>query len=196
MYNCLFHLYITGTHVPPWITFIQQILDGCGFSYIWLEQRRNNVTWVKLEVERSIFTVVASWTPEDVIMWLYYHLKDEFKFEKYLLCGGRRYSQAICNFRVSNNRTPKITGRYKGLERNKGFCTLCNNNYPGGKYHVLYERKNTSIVDNRRKYLPNYSLNQPTSTATEDRSTRENMENMETRCTLNNVSLRVLKRCL
>lgn len=32
---------------------------------------------------------------------------------------SRRYGQAVCNFRVSNSRIPKVTGRYKGLERNE-----------------------------------------------------------------------------
>ena len=55
-----------------------------------------------------------------VINWRIHHhfdlcceLKDEFKFERYLLCESRRFIQAIYNPRLSKNRIPKITGRYK-----------------------------------------------------------------------------------
>ncbi len=94
MYNFLFYLYITGTFVSPWITFVQQILDECDFSYIWLEQRCDNV---KLAVEqlslKDLF--LQKWHCELLSMSspdLYCQLKDEFKFEKYQPCENRKFA--------------------------------------------------------------------------------------------------------
>ncbi len=124
-----------------------------------------DVIWPKLAVEQRIKDqFLQKWHCElqsTSSCDLYCQLKDEFKFEKCLLCENRKYSQAVCNFWVSTDRKPKITGRYKGLERKKRPCTLCNGIYLGGEFRVFFECENTSMVDDRRKYLPKYFLNQP-----------------------------------
>ena len=92
---------------------------------------------------------------------IYVEFKQEFKLEKYLLCENLNYRRAICNFRVNNTRIPKVTGRYKGLERSQRFCNLCNDNRVGDEYHVLFECKNLTILNLRQKYLPKYYTTHP-----------------------------------
>ncbi len=120
-------------------------------------QRCDHVKWLKLAVEQRLKDqFLQKWHCSAQSMTscdLHCQLKNEFKFEKYLLGENVRYSQAICTFGVSNNKIPKITGGYRSLWRNKRFCTLCNDNYLEDEYHVLFERKNTSTVDSRRKYM-------------------------------------------
>lgn len=84
---------------------------------------------------------------------VYCELKEEFKVEKYLLCENQRCAQVICNLRV-----PKITERYKSLERNKRFCSSCDDNCLRDEYLVLFKCKNTSIVDKTMKYLSKYLI--------------------------------------
>ncbi len=52
-----------------------------------------------------------------------------------------------------------LKGRFRGLERNKRFCNLCSDNCLGDEYHVLFECKNISIIESRKKCLPRLFVN-------------------------------------
>ena len=91
----------------------------------------------------------------------YCQIKDNVKLETYLLVENAKSRQAICNLRLSNNRIPKIIGRYKGLERNMRFCHLCTGDHIGDEFHVIFECKNQAIVTYRRKYLPTFYVRHP-----------------------------------
>ncbi len=86
---------------------------------------------------------------------VYVHLKRNFKMEKYLICLNKNQPIAICKFRTNNTHLPKVTGRYKKtkVERNKRFCTLCNENKLGDEYHILFGCTNEKVVLNRLKYV-------------------------------------------
>ena len=92
---------------------------------------------------------------------IYCQIKDSIMLEKYLLCPSAQSRQALCNIRLSNNRIPKIVGRYKGIERSKRFCHLCVGDYIGDEFHVIFECTNKDIVFNRNKYLPKYFARHP-----------------------------------
>ena len=164
MYNFLLNLFNTGTYESPWVSQVKRILDDCGLSYIWLTQKCN-INWLKLAVEQRMKDqFVQKWKSELNSMTscdTYVEFKLEFKLEKYLLCENHNYRQAICNFRLNNTRIPKVTGRYKGLERSQRFCNVCNNNSVGDEFHVLFECKNPSIVNFRKKYLPKFYVTRP-----------------------------------
>ena len=164
MYNCLFNMYNSGVYKSPWISQVKQILDNCGLSYIWLSQECNT-NWLKLAVEQSMKDqFLQKWKSELSKMTscdIYIECKQEFKLENYLMCENHNYRQAICNFRLNNTRIPKVTGRFKGLERSQRVCTLCNNNSVGDEFHVIFECKNQSIMHFRRKYLPKFYTNRP-----------------------------------
>ena len=165
MYDCLLNLHTTGTYSAPWIIAVQQILDDCGLSYIWLEQKCDNVIWLKMAVEQRLKDqFLQTWHYELQNMTscdLYCEFKKDFKLETYLLLENRKHRQAICNFRLLNNRIPKIIGRYKGLDRNKRFCDLCDGSYIGDEFHVLFECKHSAITEWRKKYLPTYFVKHP-----------------------------------
>ena len=91
---------------------------------------------------------------------IYVELKEQFNSEKYLLCENHKYRRAICNFRVNNTRIPKVTGRNRGVERSQRVCNLCNDNRVGDEFHVLFECKNTCVMNLRRKYLPKFYTDQ------------------------------------
>ena len=93
--------------------------------------------------------------------YTYVEFKQELKLENYLLCENLNYRQAICNFRLNNTRIPKVTGRYKGIERSQRFCNVCNDNSVGDEFHLLFECKNPSIMNSRKKYLPIFYVTQP-----------------------------------
>ena len=165
MYNCLLNLFNTGVFVSPWVSQVKQILDDCGLSYIWLTQKFSNTDWLKRTVEQRLKDqFLQKWRSELHSMTscdIYVVFKQEFKLEKYLLCENHKYRRAICNFRLNNTRIPKVTGRYRGLERSQRFCNLCNDNRVGDEFHILFECNNISIMDIRQKYLPKIYTVQP-----------------------------------
>ena len=165
MYNCLFHLSVSGTYTAPWITTVKQTLDQCGLSYIWAEQKCVNVNGLKMLVEQRLKDqFFQTWHAELQCMSscdFFCEIKDGLKLEKYLLGESVKSRQALCNLRLSNSRIPKVTGRYKGLERNKRFCNLCTGDFIGDEFHILFECKNQIITANRKKFLPRYYISHP-----------------------------------
>ena len=135
MYNCLFQLSLSGAYTAPWITTVKQTLDQCGLSYIWAEQKCVNVNGLKMLVEQRLKDqFFQTWHAELQCMSscdFFCEIKDGLKLEKYLLGESVKSRQALCNLRLSNSRIPKVTGRYKGLERNKRFCNLCTGDFIG-----------------------------------------------------------------
>ena len=165
MYDCLFNLSVAGVYTAPWISHVRQVLDECGLSYMWLEQSCENVNWTKAIVEQRLKDqFLQNWHSELNGMSscdFYCQIKDSIMLEKYLLCPSAQSRQALCNLRLSNNRIPKIVGRYKGIERSKRFCHLCVGDYIGDEFHVIFECTNKDIVFNRNKYLPKYFARHP-----------------------------------
>ena len=93
--------------------------------------------------------------------YTYVEFKQELKLEKYLLCENLNHRQTICNFTLNSTRIPKVTDRYKGLERSQRFCNVYNDNSVGDEFHVLFECENPCIVNFRKKYLPNSYITHP-----------------------------------
>ncbi len=151
--------------MSPWVLQVKQILDDCGLSYLWLSHECGNTDWLRLTVERMLKDqFVQNWRNELNGMTscdVYVEFKQEFKLEKYLLCENQKYRQAICNFRVNNNRIRKVSGRYKGLDRSQRFCNLCNDNRLGDEFHILLECRDANIATPRQKYMPKYYMNHP-----------------------------------
>ena len=156
---------MSGTYTAPWIISVRQTLDECGLSYIWLDQRCENIKGLKLLVEQRLKDqFLQKWHSELQGMTscdFYREIKQVFKVEKYLSIENVKIRQAICNLRLSNNRIPKVTGRYKSIERNKRYCNLCSGDLLGDEYHVILECKNETIVTRRNSLLPKYYVHRP-----------------------------------
>ena len=88
MYNCLLNLSQSGTYTAPWIFSIRQTLDQCGLSYIWLDQRCENIKGLKALVEQRLNDqFLQNWHSELQGMTscdFYREIKQVFKVEKYL----------------------------------------------------------------------------------------------------------------
>ncbi|XP_030230039.1 uncharacterized protein LOC115556816 [Gadus morhua] len=165
MYNQLHSLHSSGAYASPWVSQVKQILDDCGLSYIWIKQQYNNINWLKKIVEQRLKDpFIQRWQSELTSMTscdTYIEFKQEFKLEKYLMYEKQKSRQAICNYRTNNTRIPKVTGRYKGLERSERMCNICDSNCVGDEYHVLFECKNVNVMYYRKKHLPKYYVYSP-----------------------------------
>ena len=165
MYDCLLCLYVSGVYSSPWICNIKSILDSCGIHAIWINQQFPSLQWLRCTVERKLKDLfISHWRQEMANMSscdLYMLFKEEFKLEKYLICTHGKVRQAICNSRTQNTRIPKVTGRYRRLDRNLRICNLCSENKVGDEFHVLFECRHADIIRYRADILPTSYTSRP-----------------------------------
>ena len=93
---------------------------------------------------------------------VYVNFKTKFVPEPYLIELPPYLRLALCRFRLSNSRLPKVLGRYTNTPRDQRFCTLCTMvERLGDEFHLLFECNHRQIVLLRDKYIPTSYSNQP-----------------------------------
>ena len=87
LYFLLLILHNENIYSSEWITFIIDTLDGCGLSYVWLEQEYMNREYVKRRVQLTLEDqYLQSWKQSlfDSNKCKFYRIiKKEFKLENY-----------------------------------------------------------------------------------------------------------------
>ena len=130
-----------GILSSPWIQRIEEILNECGLSHIWIDQSFPNIRWVKLKVRQSLHDqYIQTWhtnlyNSEKCIT--YRLIKRELQFEKYLCELPPSLFIPLCKYRLSNHKLPIEKGRYLNIERHDRKCVYCNT--LGDEYHYLFE---------------------------------------------------------
>jgi len=144
MYHLLFQVVNNGLGESKWINFVQNILDECGLSYIWLNQATTtkdiNTDWLKAKIKMSLtdqFT--QQW--HDMINTndnceTYRNFKSNITMEKYLLCLPFKARNLISKFRCKNFKLPASPTIYYDPNVPNKICTLCNQ-YIGDEIHYL-----------------------------------------------------------
>ena len=54
IYQVLFNMHVANIYSSPWICVIENILNSCGFTYIWLQQCKQSDTWVDYILKQNI----------------------------------------------------------------------------------------------------------------------------------------------
>jgi hypothetical protein len=148
-----------------WTSCIKGILDSCGLSYVWDSAVPINIEWLKRAVEKSLQDQFLQTWRQDLESKsscdFYRNFKQTFILESYLVSRNAKGRKAICQFRTSNNKLPKITGRYRNIPRHERHCTACDKKVLGDEYHLLIECSNPMIVHARSKYLPKFLFKRP-----------------------------------
>lgn len=137
-----------------WFSFVKSILDSTGLSYIWLEQNTENSFWlsqtVKITLE-SQFKQEWQTSIDTSSKCINYRLfKTEHKFENYLLNLPPKLMKTFIKFRLCNNKLPIEVGRWRGIDRNRRKCTLCNLNLIGDEFHYVIQ---CPFFENDRKLI-------------------------------------------
>ena len=143
------------------MSFVKDILDTCGYGYIWLLQGDFNTKWLSINVKQSLFDQFQqNWrsninnSPKGLSYRLY---KDKFEFEKYLDILPDKDRILFCKFRTVNHRLPIETGRWFGLDRQIRYCNLCQSQELGDEFHYLLGCR--FLEDSRKQFLDKYFWN-------------------------------------
>ena len=144
----------------PWLTQICNILNECGFSYIWLSHNFAlfDKKWLFHSIKDILFDQFKQkWTSEieNSSRGISYRLfKQEFGFESYLDRLKGKDRNIMCRFRCSNHKLPIETGRWSNIARNERYCNLCTSNTLGDEFHYILECP--SLLNDRKLLLGNY----------------------------------------
>ena len=65
IYQVLFNMHVANIYSSPWICAIENILNSCGFTYIWLQQCKQSDTWVDYILKQNIKDqFIQRWTSD------------------------------------------------------------------------------------------------------------------------------------
>lgn len=154
LYKLLFNMHKKDFFHSKWITYIENILNDCGFSEYWIAQNVPKcINLSKLVKQRLCDQFKQNWytTIFNSPKCLNYRIfKYNHGLEFYLLNLPDDLKKALCNFRCLNHRLPIERGRFWGIERDDRICDICNKNQLGDEYHYLF---NCTFFNNERKSL-------------------------------------------
>jgi hypothetical protein len=139
LYQIVSHL----GNISPWITHIQNILNGCGLQYIWFSQGYNiNINWLKVySLTNHKDQFQQNW--HDSIYnsnkcLIYRMFKTEFRLEKYLTSLPLKIRNLFTKFRCKSTRLPIEAGVFVGISRDDRVCSLCDSHAIGDEFHYIF----------------------------------------------------------
>ena len=151
----LFRLSLTHYDNITWVRFIKSILDECGKSQVWTDQRFPNISWLCGSIKQTLTDqFMQQWRSyvQDSPKALNYRIyKDEPKFENYFNIVNDRNYITLCRFRTMNHRLPIERGRWQNIPRENRKCNLCQSQDIGDEYHYLLTC--TSLREERKLYI-------------------------------------------
>jgi hypothetical protein len=137
---------------------MQNILNNCGMSNIWLNQ---NSVWVSSSVEQKLKDHFFFKNGLKILILLqkslcYRIFKTELKIKKYIYISSYNYMFNFCKFRCGGHRLPVETGRLHNVSRADGSCRLCDSVDIVDEFHYIMSY---NYLKEREKYLPSYCCN-------------------------------------
>ena len=64
--------------------------------------------------------------------------KNNLKMENYLTTLTHKEANHLCRFRCGNHYPPIVSGRYSGIKRCEGICTICDTEAVGDESHYIF----------------------------------------------------------
>ena len=147
----------------PWIQYVKNLLNECGYANMWLEADENNTKWLQASMCLRIDDMAKQeWLQEvynNGLCKTYRIIKDKFCSETYLniLTGKMRID--MCKFRAGNHRLPVNTGRYDNTPKENRICTLCETNDIGDEFHCVFVCP--ALNTYRNMYIKKYYYTRP-----------------------------------
>ena len=152
----LYQLVNNLDNISPWITYVQNILNGCGLQYIWYSQGYNiHINWLK-EYSLMIYKDQFQQEWHDSIhnsnkCLVYRMFKTEFRFEKYLTSIPFKLRNLFTKFRCRSTRLPIESGVFVGIKRDDRVCTLCESHDIGDEFHYIFTC--SFFSNDRQRYI-------------------------------------------
>ena len=152
LYKLMLNLSDENNEISKWITFVQNILNECGLTFIWMQQNFPSEQWLKITIKTILQDQYKqTWysnvfhSPKSINYRIY---KTEHVFEKYLHILNKKDLYTFCKFRTMNHKLPIEAGRWQNIPSEDRLCILCNENMIGDEYHYIMQCK---YFDNERK---------------------------------------------
>ena len=122
LYKTLYQLYTTGVFRSTRMETIETVLNECGMSNIWQTQCQGISTrWLKGAVKARLQAQFVQRTDNPINVnskcFLYKDIKQDHKFEDYLVNLPRCFYVPILKLRSCNHRLPVERGRYSNIPR-------------------------------------------------------------------------------
>ena len=125
-----------------WLTFVKNIFNVCGYTYIW-DTHTPNLAWLRLNIKQELQDqFIQSWFSniEHSGKALNYRLfKNQFETENYLYSLDDNFLYEFCRFRTLNHKLPMESGRWQNIDRNMRTCNLCDKKEIGDEFHYILE---------------------------------------------------------
>lgn len=155
LYKFLYTQYNNDTVKNPWFECIHRVLNICGFSNIWHQQKHVNEKWIKNAVaQRLKDQFIQTWSNDMFNSSkgkIYRTFKLDFGCEKYLEKLPKKFRTILLKFRTTNHRLPVETGRWINMPYNDRSCVLCNTSKIADEFHYILECSALTII--RKEYL-------------------------------------------
>jgi hypothetical protein len=166
MYKLLYALDCDGIYSSPWITFVKDLLNDTGLSYVWLNQgfAGEIESFKKIVKTRLHDQYIQTWSSEiyNSSKCINYRIfKHDLHMENYLTILPVRSCRILSRFRCRNHKLPIEVGSYYNVDRNQRICTKCDSREIGDEFHYIFKCK--YFLKPRRKYLPAFCLENPSS---------------------------------
>jgi hypothetical protein len=141
LYKLMYINFINYGYENKRLSFIQNILNNCGISNIWLNQNSCSSVWLSSSVEQKLkdqFFQEWSENMNSTSKGLCYRIfKTELKIEKYISILPYNYMFNFCKFRCDGHRLPVETGRWHNVSRADRLCHLCDFADIGDEFHYI-----------------------------------------------------------
>ena len=136
-----------------WIYHVKEILNQCGFAYIWRNQFNNRKQDKKENsINRLIFTRMKDIFSQNALAYInkdknkncgkmdfLSQIKHTNAFEPYLNIGNDNHRKAITKLRLSSHKLEIEVGRWKKLTREERICKYCELGKVENETHFLFE---------------------------------------------------------
>ena len=84
-----------------------------------------------------------------------------YVMEEYLVKLSKKKKIILSELRACNNKLPIIEEKYRNISRAERMCNMCEDNFVGNEFHMLFVCQNENIVRLRNMYIPEYYKNKP-----------------------------------
>ena len=146
------------------MTFVKNIFNECGYTYIWDTHTLPNSAWLNLNIKQKLQDqFIQSWFSnlENSGKTLNYRLfKKQFETENYRYSLADNFLYEFCRLRTHNYKLPIESGRWQNLDRNMRICNLCVENEIRDEFQYILEcnyfnNNQKKNIDDRNRKRPN-----------------------------------------
>ena len=163
IYKLLLKLHNQNVYHSPWIVFVRDTLNKCGFSEMWINQESyTNCAYVKTLLKQRLRDIyLQEWQSQistNKSCTNYRLFKSDLKFEKYLHELKAQERISLSQFRCASHKLPVYENRINS-DTASSVCTLCDSGEIGDEFHYILKCK--QFISERKTHINSYYYTRP-----------------------------------